>query len=39
MNRKGSPAMKEALIVDLSRHYNDKAFSVPVSAWTELGNL
>ena len=39
VNRKGSLAMKEALIVELSRmsHYNDKANSVPVSAWTELG--
>ena len=39
MSRKGFPAMKEGLIVELSRHYNDKAISVPVSAWTEPGNL
>lgn len=39
MNREGFSAVKEALIVDLSRHYDDKAISVPVSAWTELGKF
>ena len=39
MNRNKFPAIKEALIVKLLRHYNDKAITVPVSAWAELGNL